>query len=97
MIHSNVKVDHKFTSCQAISTAAILASLATLVCRKEVNSIAVHPSGRLALSVSADSTLRLWNLVKGKSAHESTLPIPADQVAFSPSGKSFAMVQGTEV
>lgn len=33
--------------------------------RSVINSIAVHPSGRIALSVSRDSTLRLWNLVEG--------------------------------
>lgn len=68
-----------------------------MLCRKEVNSIALHPSGRLALSVSQDSSLRLWNLVKGKSAHESTLKQPAEQVAFSPDGGSYALVQGLQV
>ena len=62
-----------------------------------MNSIAVHPSGRLALSVSRDSSLRLWNLVKGKSAHESTLSQPAERVAFSPDGSSYALVQGLQV
>ena len=33
-----------------------------------VNAIAPHPSGRLALSLGADSTLRLWDLTKGRSA-----------------------------
>ena len=68
-----------------------------LLCRKEVNSVALHPSGRLALSVSQDSSLRLWNLVKGKSAYDSTLRQPAEQVAFSPDGTSYALVQGLQV
>lgn len=65
--------------------------------RKEVTSISVHPSGRLALSTSRDGTLRLWNLVKGKSAHSLKLGEAAEQVAFSPSGNHFALVLGPEV
>ena len=34
-----------------------------------VNDLAVHPSGKLALSVSKDSTLKLWNLVQGLRRH----------------------------
>ena len=30
-----------------------------------VSDVAVHPSGKLALSVSRDNTLRLWNLIEG--------------------------------
>jgi len=66
-------------------------------CRKEVSSISIHPTGRLALSTSQDSSLRLWNLVKGKCAHTTTLTSPAEQVAFSPSGSSYAVVHGPEV
>ena len=61
-----------------------------------MNSISVHASGRLALSTSTDSTLRLWNLVKGKCAHTTTLSIAADQVAFAPSGDSYGLVRGAE-
>jgi protein MAK11 len=32
----------------------------------KVNQLAVHPSGRLALSVSDDKTMRTWNLLTGK-------------------------------
>jgi WD40 repeat protein len=30
-----------------------------------IHDIAVHPSGKLALSVSKDNTMKLWNLVHG--------------------------------
>lgn len=33
-----------------------------------VNSLAVHPSGKIALSVSNDKTVRLWNLLAGQKA-----------------------------
>ena len=31
----------------------------------------VHPSGRVLLSCSRDSTLRLWDLTRGKQLHSS--------------------------
>ena len=30
-----------------------------------VNHFSIHPTGKLALSVSKDSTMKLWNLVQG--------------------------------
>lgn len=33
-----------------------------------VNDIAIHPTGRVALSVGNDKTMRLWNLMTGKKA-----------------------------
>ncbi|XP_026681116.1 p21-activated protein kinase-interacting protein 1-like [Diaphorina citri] len=38
-----------------------------------VNHISIHPSGKLALSVGKDKTLRTWNLVKGRSAYITNL------------------------
>lgn len=34
-----------------------------------VSFLACHPSGKLALSVGKDRTLRTWNLVKGRPAY----------------------------
>lgn len=33
-----------------------------------VNSVGIHPSGKLAISVSKDKSMRLWNLMLGESA-----------------------------
>jgi hypothetical protein len=33
-----------------------------------INSVAVHPTGKVALSVGVDRTLRMWDLMKGKAA-----------------------------
>ena len=41
--------------------------------RKEVTSLAMHPSGRLALSTGNDAMLRLWNLVKGRCQYKARL------------------------
>ncbi|RHY22759.1 hypothetical protein DYB25_006367 [Aphanomyces astaci] len=51
-----------------------------------VNSIAVHPSGKLAFSVSKDKTLRMWNLVKGRSAYIRRLDQEATCVFLSQDG-----------
>ena len=59
-----------------------------------VNSIAIHPSGKMALSVSADRTLRMWNLVKGRCAFIKRLAAEATQVIWNASGTRYATVQG---
>ncbi len=38
-----------------------------------VNHISVHPSGKLALSIGGDHTLRTWNLITGRQAHATSL------------------------
>lgn len=34
----------------------------------KINDVAIHPSGRVAISVSSDQTIRLWNLMTAKKA-----------------------------
>ena len=55
-----------------------------------VHSIAVHPSGRAALSVAADSKLMLWNLTTGKCNYTAALSAPAWLVRWSPDGELYA-------
>ena len=62
-----------------------------------INSIAVHPSGKLALSTSKDRTLRMWNLVKGRCAYIKKLPKEAVQVLWSFDGMLYATVSGSSV
>lgn len=66
-----------------------------------VSSISVHPSGRVFLSADLGSggkggTLRLWNLVKGKSQFKTRLPGAADVVAFAPGAapENYALLCG---
>ncbi|XP_035224318.1 p21-activated protein kinase-interacting protein 1-like, partial [Stegodyphus dumicola] len=54
-----------------------------------VNSISIHPSGKLALSVSKDKTLRTWNLIKGRSAYITNIKKVAELVRWSPDGSHF--------
>jgi protein MAK11 len=60
--------------------------------RGAVTSISMHPSGKLALSVSKDKTIRTWNLLSGRCAYTTTLKNVADLVRWSPSGESYCVV-----
>lgn len=37
-------------------------------CRGRVNSIAIHPTGKIALSVGIDRAAIVWNLMTGRKA-----------------------------
>ncbi|XP_046578076.1 p21-activated protein kinase-interacting protein 1-like isoform X2 [Haliotis rubra] len=57
-----------------------------------VNCIAVHPSGKLALTVGKDRALHTWNLVRGRSAYITNIKQAADIVLWSPDGTRFLIV-----
>lgn len=40
---------------------------------KPINHISIHPSGKLALTLGADLTLKTWNLVKGRQVRHFTV------------------------
>jgi len=62
-----------------------------------VLSITIHPSGKLALSTSKDKTLRMWNLVTGKSALTQKMGNECELVRWSPKGDFFATVCNSQV
>ncbi|XP_044282303.1 p21-activated protein kinase-interacting protein 1 isoform X2 [Varanus komodoensis] len=62
------------------------------VCMGHVTSLSIHPSGKLALSVGTDKTLRTWNLVEGRSAFIKNLKQNAHLVRWSPSGEMYIVV-----
>lgn len=57
-----------------------------------MTSVAVHPSGKLALSTSKDCSLKMWNLVTGKCAFTTKLKEQGEVVVWSPSAASYATV-----
>ncbi|KAI6013558.1 WD40-repeat-containing domain protein [Pisolithus marmoratus] len=57
-----------------------------------VNSVAVHPSGKIALSVGQDRTLRMWDLMRGKGSSSIKLGKEGEIVRWSLRG-SFFIVQ----
>lgn len=63
----------------------------------EVTSIAPHPSGRLALSVARDKTLRLWDLIKGRCAFTRRLGGEAQRVCWSPDGSHYGILMDSAV
>lgn len=64
---------------------------------KEITALSVHPSGKLALSTSRDSTLRIWDLIKGRCSYHNNLPAVAEGVTFSPDGTLYALLTGSQV
>jgi len=62
-----------------------------------VTALSLHPSGKMALSVGKDKTLRTWNLVKGRSAFTTNIKKIADFVEFSPNGLAYAIGSGSTV
>ncbi|XP_014482105.1 PREDICTED: p21-activated protein kinase-interacting protein 1-like isoform X2 [Dinoponera quadriceps] len=63
-----------------------------------VNTLAVHPTGKLALSAGTDGVLRTWNLVKGRQAYAINLTprLKHDAknvtiVRWSPSGDKYLL------
>ena len=55
-----------------------------------VHSIAVHPTGRVALSVAADKKLMLWNLTTAKCNYTVALAEPAWLIGWSADGELYA-------
>ncbi|KAF9385648.1 p21-activated protein kinase-interacting protein 1-like protein [Podila verticillata] len=63
-----------------------------------IHSIAIHPSGKIALSVAADHSVRLWNLLLGKQASMTRLPQGAGlKVMWNPSGTGYSIMFDQEI
>lgn len=59
-----------------------------------VTAVALHPSGKLALSTGRDRSLRLWDLVKGRCAYITKLEAVAESVKWSEGGETYALLLG---
>lgn len=57
--------------------------------RDLVSSMSPHPSGKLALSVSRDKQMRLWDLTKGQCAYQAALGDDGDLVGFFQGGDMY--------
>ncbi|KAG0273089.1 p21-activated protein kinase-interacting protein 1-like protein [Linnemannia exigua] len=62
-----------------------------------VHSIAIHPSGKIALSVSVDHSVRVWNLLLGKQGSMTRLQGEGLKVAWNPSGTGYSIMFDQEV
>ncbi|XP_022715506.1 p21-activated protein kinase-interacting protein 1-like [Durio zibethinus] len=65
--------------------------------KKGINDLAVHPSGKLALSVSRDGCLAMSNLMRGKRSFCCRLGKEATIVKFDGSGERFFMVSEEKI
>ncbi len=62
-----------------------------------VNDLALHPSGKLCLSVSRDNTLKIWNLVHGRCAFTRRLKGFASKVEWHQESDFYFLVVNNEV
>ncbi|CAM6116661.1 unnamed protein product [Calypogeia fissa] len=60
-----------------------------------LNSLTVHPTGKVALSVERDGHLKMWNLLNGRCTYTYKLPSEGTLIKFSPqTGESYALARG---
>lgn len=64
---------------------------------KGVSTIAIHPSGKLALSSGRDRAIKTWNLVTGKIALKTKSDYLVDRILWSPQGTSYAYISERHV
>ncbi|KAF6761772.1 WD40-repeat-containing domain protein [Ephemerocybe angulata] len=62
-----------------------------------VNAIAVHPSGKVALSVGRDRTLRMWDLMRGKGVASTKIGKEGETCQWSTDGSLFAVQAGSSI
>ncbi|KAL1718152.1 WD40-repeat-containing domain protein [Schizophyllum commune] len=62
-----------------------------------VNSVAAHPSGKVALSVGKDRTLRMWDLMRGKGKASTKMGKEGEVVRWSIDGKLFIVQSGLDI
>lgn len=62
-----------------------------------VNCAAAHPSGRLALSVGRDGTIRMWDLMRGRGAASTKIRTEGEIVRWNAAGTKFAVLAGTQL
>ena len=74
-----------------ISLEATSDEYVRVLSRASVTSICVHPSNKLALSVGADNTMRMWNLVKGRLGFVRKLKEQPFKISFSPDGSEYVI------
>ncbi|KAF8238138.1 WD40 repeat-like protein [Tricholoma matsutake] len=65
--------------------------------KARVNSVAVHPSGKVALSVGKDNMLRMWDLMRGRGCASTKLGKEGEVVRWSIDGSLFIVLAGSAI
>ncbi|KAF8722670.1 hypothetical protein AX14_009685 [Amanita brunnescens Koide BX004] len=63
--------------------------------KARINAVAVHPSGKVALSVGQDRTLRMWDLMRGKGVASTKIGKEGEIVRWSTDGSKFVVQSGS--
>ena len=79
--------DNKISIIKATSSWPVEKTLAKH--QSGVTDLAVHPSGKLMLSIGNDNKLITWNLIKGRSAYVTNVKEKPDFVRWSPTGTHY--------
>ncbi|CAM8987983.1 unnamed protein product [Rhodiola kirilowii] len=101
--HANLSFPRNLISAAADGSICIYDSdpfvlLQTLIVHKSgINDLAVHPSGRLALTVGRDSCLAMVNLIRGRRSFYCRLAKEASLVKFGLDGDKFYMAMEEKV
>ncbi|KAG8893725.1 hypothetical protein FRC01_013395, partial [Tulasnella sp. 417] len=95
--HLTFPSPHHLLSCSEDGTIVLYRTKDWAVLRTfkghkgKVNCVAVHPSGKVALSVGNDRTIRMWDFMRGKSAGSTKIYKEAELVRWSTTGTKFAV------
>ncbi|KAI9221763.1 WD40-repeat-containing domain protein [Blastocladiella britannica] len=81
---------HKYFTLFSLSEQEL--TLRYFFTRAAILGIAFHPSGKLALTVSADRQLFCWNLLRGLKATRTRLHDTPVSIHFSPSGSQYTIL-----
>ncbi|XP_070555824.1 p21-activated protein kinase-interacting protein 1-like [Ptychodera flava] len=60
-------------------------------------SMSIHPSGKLAMSIGKDKSLRTWNLIIGRTAYITNIKKVGELILFSPSGNNYVVATDTKI
>ncbi|KIO17670.1 hypothetical protein M407DRAFT_227773, partial [Tulasnella calospora MUT 4182] len=95
--HLTFPSPHHLLSCSEDGTIVLYRTKDWAVLREfkghkgKVNCVAVHPSGKVALSVGSDRTIRMWDFMRGRSAGSTKIYKEAELVRWSTTGTKFVV------
>ena len=62
-----------------------------------INDISIHPSGKVAISISNDKSLRMWNLMLGNCSYTISLKRCCNNVSWNLTGTHYFLTEGNDL
>ena len=62
-----------------------------------MNAVAVHPTGKVALSVGQDKMLWMWDMMRGKGKGATKLSKEGEGVRWDMTGRRFIVIAGKSI